>query len=63
MSTSEQRTDAQIREDISQERRELSDALTDLREDVSAAARTAVIVGGAFAALGVAVAALRHLKN
>lgn len=58
-----ERTDAKIREDISQERRELSDALTDLREGVGAAARTAVVVGGAFAALGAAVAVLRHLKN
>jgi hypothetical protein len=58
-----ERTYAEIREDISQERRELSDALTDLREDVGAAARTAAIVGGAFAALGAAVAVLRHLKN
>lgn len=63
MSTSEQRTDAQIRAEISHERRELGHALTDLREDVSAAARTAVIVGGAFATLGAAVAVIRHLKN
>jgi hypothetical protein len=58
-----ERTDAQIREDISRERRELSDALTHLREDVGAAARTAVVVGGAFAALGAAVAVIRLLKN
>ena len=62
MSASE-RTDAQIREEISQERRELGHALTDLREDVGAAARTAIVVGGALAALGAAVAAIRHLRN
>jgi hypothetical protein len=63
MSASEQRTDAQIRAGISNERRELGHALTDLREDVTAAARTAVVIGGALATLGVAVAALRYLKN
>jgi hypothetical protein len=58
-----ERTDAQIREEISQERRDLSHALTDLREDVGAAARTAVLVGGALAALGAAAAAVRHFTK
>jgi hypothetical protein len=62
MSASE-RTDARIREEISQERRELSDALTDLREDVGAAARTAALVGGALAALGAVAAAIRHFTK
>jgi len=62
MSASE-RTDARIREEISQERRELSDALTDLREDVGAAARTAALVGGTLAALGAVAAAIRHLTK
>jgi|RhiMetdeSRZDD1v2_1073273.scaffolds.fasta_scaffold204612_2 hypothetical protein len=57
------RTDAQIREEISQERRELGHALTDLREDVGAAARTAALVGGALAALGAAAAAIRHFTK
>jgi hypothetical protein len=63
MSASEQRTDAQIREEISRERGELGHALTDLREDVGAAARTAVVVGGALAALGAAAAAIRHFTK
>ena len=58
-----ERTDAQIREEISQERRELGHALTDLREDVGAAARTAALVGGALAALGAAAAAIRHFTK
>jgi hypothetical protein len=58
-----ERTDAQIREDISQERRELGHALTDLREDVGAAARTAAVIGGALAALGAAAAAIRHFTK
>jgi hypothetical protein len=58
-----ERTDAQIREEISDERRELSHALTDLREDVGAAARTAAMVGGALAALGAAAAAIRHFTK
>jgi hypothetical protein len=62
MSASE-RTDAQIREEISEERRELSHALDDLREDVGAAARTAVVIGGVLAALGVAAAAVRHFTK
>jgi hypothetical protein len=57
---SSERTDAQIREEISEERRELSHALTDLREDVGAAARTAAVVGGALALVGAAAAAIRH---
>ena len=57
------RTDAQIREEISQERRELGHALTDLCEDVGAAARTAALVGGALAALGAAAAAIRHFTK
>ena len=57
------RTDAQIREEISQERRELGHALTDLREDVGTAARTAAVVGGALAALGAAAAAIRHFTK
>jgi len=58
-----ERTDAQIREEISQERRDLGHALTDLREDVGAAARTAAMVGGALAALGAAAAAIRHFTK
>ncbi len=58
-----ERTDAQIREEISQERRELGHALTDLREDVGAAARTAAVIGGAIAALGAAAAAIRHFTK
>jgi hypothetical protein len=58
-----ERTDAQIREEISRERRDLGHALTDLREDVGSAARTAAVIGGALAALGAAAAALRHFTK
>jgi hypothetical protein len=57
---SSERTDAEIREEISQERRELGHALTDLRKDVGAAARTAALVGGALAVVGAAAAAIRR---
>jgi hypothetical protein len=57
------RTDAQIREEMAQERRELSVAVDDLRDDVRAAARIAVKVGGALLAAAVTVAAVKQLKD
>ena len=58
-----ERTDARIREEISQERVELSHAVDDLRGDVRAAARIAVKVGGALLAAAVTAAAVKQLKN
>ena len=58
-----ERTDAQIREDITNERRELTNALDDLREDVRAARRIPIMVGGALAAVAAAIAAARHFKS
>jgi hypothetical protein len=57
------RTDAQIREDIAQERRELSVAVDDLRDDARAAAKVAAKVAGALLAAAVAVAAVKQLKD
>ena len=57
------RTDARIREEITHERRELSNALADLREDVRAARRIPIIVGGALGAVAAAIAAAKHFKN
>jgi hypothetical protein len=59
----DERTNALIREEITQERRELSDALDDLREDVRAARRIPIIVGGALAAAVAAIAVAKHFKN
>lgn len=58
-----ERTDAQIREEISQERVELSHAVDDLRDDARAAARIALKVGGALLAAAVTAAAVRQIKN
>lgn len=58
-----ERTNAQIREEITNERRELSNALDDLREDVRAARRIPIIVGGALAAAAAAIAVAKHFKN
>ena len=57
------RTDARIREEITNERRELGNALEDLREDVRAARRIPIIVGGALAAAAAAIAVAKHFKN
>lgn len=57
------RTDARIREEITHERRELSNALEDLREDVRAARRIPIIVGGALAAAAAAIAVAKHFKD
>jgi len=57
------RTDARIREEITYERRELSNALEDLREDVRAARRIPIIVGGALAAVAAAIAVAKRFKD
>jgi hypothetical protein len=57
------RTDAQIREEISRERQELSVAVDDLRDDTRAAAKVAVKVAGALLAAAVAAAAVKQLKD
>ena len=59
----DERTDARIREEITNERRELTNALADLREDVRAARRIPIMVGGALAAVAAAIAAAKHFKN
>jgi hypothetical protein len=59
----DERTNAQIREEITNERRELTNALADLREDVRAARRIPIMVGGALAAVAAAIAAAKHFKN
>jgi len=48
-----------IRTELSSERRQLTDALADLREDVQSARRIPMIVGGALLAGIAAVAAFR----
>ena len=58
-----ERTDAQIREEISQERIELSHAVDDLREDARAAGRIVLKVGGAILAAAVTAAVVRQIKN
>ena len=58
-----ERTNAQIREDITNERRELTNALADLRDDFRAARRIPIMVGGALAAVAAAIAAAKHFKN
>lgn len=58
-----ERTDAQIREEISQERVELSHAVDDLRDDARAAARIGLKVGGALLAAAVTAAVVRQIKN
>ena len=50
------RADEEIRREITTERRQLADALDDLRADLRAARRIPVVVGGALAA-GLATAA------
>lgn len=59
----DERTNAQIREEITNERRELTNALADLREDIRAARRIPIMVGGALAAVAAAIAAAKHFKN
>ena len=59
----DERTNAEIREEITNERRELTNALADLREDVRAARRIPIMVGGALAAVAAAIAAAKHFKN
>jgi hypothetical protein len=57
------RTDAQIREEISRERQELSVAVDDLRDDARAAAKVAAKVAGALLAAAVTAAAVKQLKD
>ena len=61
--SADERTNAQIREEITNERRELTNALADLREDVRAARRIPIMVGGALAAVAAAIAAAKHFRN
>jgi hypothetical protein len=57
------RTDAQIREEISRERQELSVAVDDLRSDARSAAKVAVKVAGALLAAAVAAAAVKQIRD
>ena len=53
----------EIRRQISEEREQLTGALADLREDVHAARRIPMIVGGALAAGGAALTALKVARK
>ena len=58
-----ERTDAQIRQQISRERQELSVAVDDLRDDARAAAKVAAKVAGALLAAAVTAAAVKQLRD
>ena len=52
-----------IRAELSSERRQLTDALADLREDVNSARRIPMIIGGALLAGVAAVAAFKAVHG
>lgn len=59
----DRRSDSDIRRDITAEREQLADAVTDLRDSVAAKRKPAAMIGGAVAAGLAAVAATRLVRR